>query len=122
MEPSKEYYGQMLAWMETARINQGNAEFYRGIVTKIGLMFGVAARTQDDGGIVEDVLALRVPELVDGLLNASRAYTSAVRSASQIIPGVSREQQDEAVTTKARALMAISDKFTVQEASKNTNE
>jgi len=41
-----------------------NADFYHGIVTKIGEMFGDAAKTSDDGSIQDDVLALKVPELV----------------------------------------------------------
>lgn len=42
-------------------------EFYRGIVVQIGDMFGVAARTSDDGSVQQDVLALKVPELVAAL-------------------------------------------------------
>lgn len=56
-------------WCETAAQHLRNEEFYRGIVCQIGEMFGVAAKTSDDGSIQEDVLALRVPELVAALVN-----------------------------------------------------
>ena len=52
------------AWMESSAQNQRDTDFYRGIVTQIGNLFGDAARTSDDGSLQEDVLALRVPELV----------------------------------------------------------
>lgn len=55
------------AWTETAAQHARNEEFYRGIVTQIGDGFGVAARTADDGSVMEDVLALLVPELVTQL-------------------------------------------------------
>ena len=42
-------------------------DFYRGIVTKIGNMFGDAARTSDDGSVQENVLAIKVMELVGEL-------------------------------------------------------
>lgn len=55
-------------WYDTAAEMSRNAEFYRGIVIQIGEMFGPAARTADDGTVTEDVLALKVSELVASLL------------------------------------------------------
>jgi hypothetical protein len=55
------------AWMETARQHHGNEQFYHGLVTQIGETFGVEAKTSDDGSIQQDVLALKVPELVANL-------------------------------------------------------
>lgn len=54
-------------WEETARRHANNEAFYRGIVVKIGNMFGDAAKTSDDGSVQQDVLALKVPELVKNL-------------------------------------------------------
>jgi len=54
-------------WERTAADFHGNAEFYRGIVHQIGDTFGIAARTSYDGSVQEEVLALRVPELVRDL-------------------------------------------------------
>lgn len=51
------------AWIETARLHHGNEEFYRNIVCGIGALFGKASRTADDGSVMDDVLALKVPEL-----------------------------------------------------------
>jgi hypothetical protein len=55
-------------WRETAAQHLRNEDFYRGIVTDIGNMFGLKARIADDGTICKDVLALRVPELVVELI------------------------------------------------------
>lgn len=52
------------SWCEAAAQYSRNADFYRDIVRQIGDMFGVAARTSNDGAVQDDVLALRVPELV----------------------------------------------------------
>lgn len=63
-------------WEDSARHFADSAEFYRGIVRQIGEGFGVAARTSDDGSVQDDVLALKVPELVDAL----RADLAAVEA------------------------------------------
>ena len=54
-------------WEETARQYAINEEFYRNLVIEIGEPFGIEAKTSDDGSIQEDVLAIKVPELVDSL-------------------------------------------------------
>jgi hypothetical protein len=63
-----EAFARILAgWLDTAAMFHRNQEFYQGIVRDIGNVFGVAARTSDDGSVQDDVLALRVPELVKEL-------------------------------------------------------
>jgi len=60
-----EAFASVLAgWLDTAAQMQRNADFYRGIVVQVGELFGTAAKTSDDGSVQEDVLALKVPELV----------------------------------------------------------
>ena len=54
-------------WNSTARDMANNCDFWRGLVLQIGEMFGVEARTADDGSVMEDVLALKGPELVASL-------------------------------------------------------
>lgn len=54
-------------WIDSAAQFSRNEEFYRGLIQKIGEGFGIAAKTCDDGGISEDVLVTKVPELVDKL-------------------------------------------------------
>lgn len=56
-------------WQDAAKQNLGNTEFYRDIVHKIGELFGDAAKTADDGSIMESVLALKVYPLVDKLMS-----------------------------------------------------
>lgn len=54
-------------WQESARHFANGQEFYQGIVRQIGSLFGDAARTSDDGSVQDNVLALKVPELVAAL-------------------------------------------------------
>jgi len=54
-------------WMETARQHLKNEEFYRELVVQIGEKFGDIAYISDDGSVQEDVLCLKVPELVSDL-------------------------------------------------------
>jgi hypothetical protein len=56
------------SWKSIAAEFCRNMEFYRGIVWQVGDMFGIAARTSDDGSIQDDVLALKVPILVSDLI------------------------------------------------------
>jgi hypothetical protein len=60
--------GEIRALTEIARQHAGNEEFYHSIVVQIGEMFGEAAKTSDDGSVQQDVLALKVPELVEDLI------------------------------------------------------
>jgi hypothetical protein len=55
------------AWKETAEQHCRNETFYRNLLVDVGELFGDAAKTQDDGGICEDVLALKVKECVMSL-------------------------------------------------------
>lgn len=59
-------------WEESARLSLKGLEYYRGLVVKIGELFGDAAKTADDGGVHEGVLCAKVPELVEGLFNEVR--------------------------------------------------
>lgn len=65
---------RLAVWMEEASIYNRNAGFYRSIIEEIGKMFGDAAKTSDDGSLQEDVLALRVPELVRDALEELKFF------------------------------------------------
>lgn len=52
------------AWEQSARDFSINADYYRGLLIKIGELFGIAAKTSDDGSVQQDVLVAKVPELV----------------------------------------------------------
>lgn len=61
----------LASWIETAAEFDSNSNFYHGIVIQIGEMFGEAAKTSDDGSVQQDVLALKVPELVKNIIDLS---------------------------------------------------
>ena len=56
------------SWRGMAKEMSDNRDYCLGLVVEIGGLFGVEARTQDDGGVVEDVLVSKVPELVRNAL------------------------------------------------------
>lgn len=56
-------------WMETAAHNQKNTDYYRGLLVQCGKAIGKEAYTQDDGGISDDVLCAKIPEIVEALVN-----------------------------------------------------
>lgn len=56
-------------WTETAAQHCCNEDYYRNLVIRIGNRFGVEAYTCDDGGLANDVLCDKVPELVIQRLN-----------------------------------------------------
>jgi len=59
---------RIAAWMQTAAQGYRGAEFYRDLLEKCGRALGVEAYTSDDGSVQQDVLALKVPELVKKLI------------------------------------------------------
>ena len=62
---------QLTNWEESASQQARNTEFYRSIIVQIGNMFGDAAKIADDGSVMGDVLALKVPELVAKLIKGN---------------------------------------------------
>ncbi len=67
-------------WGRIAKQYARNAEFYHGIVTRIGGLYGDAAKRCDDGTTSQDVLALVVPELVETSVNQFRLLAQFVGS------------------------------------------
>lgn len=59
---------EVLNWTDTARHHAKNEEFWRGLVHETGELLGIACKTSDDGSVQQDVLGLKVPELVRGLV------------------------------------------------------
>jgi hypothetical protein len=67
-----EVLSQKNGWEESAAQFARNTDFYRGLVVRIGEMLGDEARTADDGSVYEDVLCIKVPELVEKALGMKR--------------------------------------------------
>lgn len=59
---------RIAAWMQTAAQNQRNTDYYRGLIVRCGVAIGPDAYRQDGGGVSEDVLCAKVPELVEALV------------------------------------------------------
>lgn len=67
-------------WEESAKQFSRDVDFYRSIVTRIGELYGDAAKRRDDGTMSQDVLALAVPELVETSVKQFRLLASFVGS------------------------------------------
>jgi hypothetical protein len=65
----KAFAKRLAFWMETAAQNQINCDYYRGLVVRCGEAIGKDAYIQDDGGVCDEVLCAKVPELVEDLVN-----------------------------------------------------
>lgn len=65
-------------WVDMARTFSKNAEFYQGLVTQTGDLFGQEARRCDDGTLSNGVLALKVPELVKKLIAENKQLKSSL--------------------------------------------
>lgn len=59
---------RLAGWMHIAADGWKGAEFYRGIIDQCGAAIGPDAYTSDDGSVQQDVLALKLPELVKQLV------------------------------------------------------
>ena len=55
---------QANVWEQTAAKVSVDRDYYRGLVVKIGKLFGKDAYTSDDGSVQQDVLCAKVPDLV----------------------------------------------------------
>lgn len=69
-------------WKEEASRNLRNAEYYRDLVVKCGQHIGIPAHIQDDGGLSEDVLCAKVPELVGIMAEVIKAYNNELAKVS----------------------------------------
>ena len=98
-------------WIETARQHLRNKEFYRGLVNQIAVPFGMAAYVSDDGSVREDVLALKVPELVARL----REERDAIRAQNgQLADAVDRLQDDVANRTSERVRELMAERYALR--------
>lgn len=60
-------------WFEIAGQMARTGDFYRELIERCGRAIGTPAYTCDDGTISEDVLALRVPEIIEEMFSPKNA-------------------------------------------------
>jgi len=56
---------QVSGWEEDCRRHTRNEFYLRGLIEKIAEPYGILAMTSDDGSVQQDVICLKVPELVN---------------------------------------------------------
>lgn len=99
-------------WERTAADFATSSDFYRDLVREIGKPFGVAAYTSDDGNIQDEVLALKVPELVAALRAERDALHARVEAAERERELARADQQ----AANAAGLMATAEAAAMREA------
>jgi hypothetical protein len=67
--------GEANAWHETAAQQARDAEFYRDLIDRCARALGQEAFTADDGSVNDSPIRLKVPELVENLVQGRSAYT-----------------------------------------------
>lgn len=75
----RELERQRDAWEETAKQHLRNEEFWRSLVHKTGTILGGRVYVQDDGGVVDEPLGLRVPEVAAEMVNQRDALRAALK-------------------------------------------
>jgi len=86
---------RIAAWMDSAAEFARNADYYRGLVVRIGEAIGEQAYIADDGSRSEDVLCAKVPELCESLIS-SRSSQPQVEGENQTpAPASSTQLQAE---------------------------
>jgi hypothetical protein len=84
LEHLTEPIGRLLAgWMDNAAAFQRNTDYYRGLVRRCGVLFGKRAFTSNDGGVQNDVLFAKVPELVEECINDMARYRDALKKIAE---------------------------------------
>jgi hypothetical protein len=96
-------------WIETAIQYGKNVEFWRDIVHKIGNLFGKAARTADDGTVMEDVLGLKVFPLVRELYEAANDEVREEKRVARLQNIIDRADRRDAKEL-ARVICEVYDK------------
>lgn len=67
-------------WKGAAAASERDRGYYRGLLVKIGELFGQEAQIADDGSDQGEVLAAKVPELVERLYNSAALQTATIGS------------------------------------------
>lgn len=91
-------------WIRTALEFSDNADFYRSIVRQTGQLLGPEAKISDDGSVQQDVLALKVPELVKKLKDDIAFSERKVKLLASLFAVMENEQLEDD-NTQIRALI-----------------
>lgn len=88
---------RIAAWMSTAAEFSVSVDFYRGLLTQCGEAIGPEAYTSDDGSVQQDVLALKIPEIVRKLVAQTKSWSTGVQKALAVKPGAMRIEEGKLV-------------------------
>jgi hypothetical protein len=96
---------KVVTWEERAAQFARNEALYHGLVERIGALFGELAKISDDRGVPDDMLALKVPELVEQLRERLRLAEEVANAANTAVrPHPHMQGQYLLLTMDVRAL------------------
>ena len=81
-------------WKRTAELNQTNVDFYRNLLVEIGEKFGAAAKTTDTGELVDEVLVMKIPGLVDQAIERARDNATTGLGEAGSIGGIASDKSE----------------------------
>lgn len=93
------------AWMEDAARHCRNEDFYRGLVCGIGDQFGDAAHISDDGSRQQDVLCLKVPELVAAKIKEADELREVGKDALTLLEAADGYVDNLGIVSRLRAVL-----------------
>lgn len=99
-------------WMDSARQFSNGQDFYQGIVRQVGEMFGKEAITSDDGSVQDDVLALKVPDLVAKLMAESLARDARIKA--EVLESLSKSSYSLYLDQLLRHIAFMADQYRSQ--------
>lgn len=73
------------AWADTAAFHARNEDYYRGLVDQIAAHVGPEVYVQDDGGVVDEPLRAKVPELVKKMARRLAAAEALAKAAERVL-------------------------------------
>lgn len=104
-------------WIGTAKECSDGLEFYRDLLYRIGSLFGIAAKTSDDGSVQQDVLALKVPELCSVLFDEHKRLMGHEQQANRLYTtlreGKMPEKDGTGMIDEVRAILHQRDHYRV---------
>lgn len=92
------------AWADTAAFHARNEDYYRGLVDQIAAHVGPEVYVQDDGGVVDEPLRAKVPELVEAMARRLEAAEALAKECEKILSFGIRAPEMEAALVAYRSL------------------
>lgn len=100
---------QVTNWMDMAIMNQRNADYYKGLVEKIGETIGIESYIQDDGNLSNEVLCDKVPEIVEKIIDDLDGGVMFVKNTKNNMPLERKDHDRSRIVELSEAIYRYSE-------------